>query len=362
MVTFGLRQSAVQPGPYGSCVGGDGLNNTIIGGPEHVSSSYRFRATTTSALASIRIYVIGPAYSGYGAGTGGTFEATVQTDDGSSSHGPSGTVLATTTFRPTADFPLVTWTRPAALAAGTLYHVVFRNVDPDPVANYASLDGIFMYQPTSPRQPGFTDTDWGQPMRSGSGPWSDRTNTVPIMQLNYANGVTAGSGYMETWVRSPKTVSGSAKARESFTVSGASRSVSSFSVRLMRLAGSSPLSIRLETAGGTLVEQGTIAAADIEVGIPGDHGGTGHATWETWTFAAPRTLAASQAYNVVLSTAADTSYSVFAVRKGTSYGFAPSTVFADGHAQYTTNGTTWGAFTQDGGGALDQGDLQFCFR
>ena len=64
----------------------------------------------------------------------------------------------------------------------------------------------------------------------------------------------------------------------------------------------------------------------------------------------------------MLSTAADTSYSVFVIRKGVAYGFGSATMFADGHAQYTSNGSTWAAFTQDGGGALDQGDLQFYFR
>jgi hypothetical protein len=238
---------------------------------------------------------------------------------------------------------------------------VFRNIDPDPAANYASLDGVFMYQPTSPRQAAFSDLDWGQPLRYGTGGWADRSNTVPIMQLNYANGLTAGLGYMEVWVRSYKSISGSARAREAFTVSGANRLVSSVSVRLMRVSGSSPLTVRLETADGTLIEEGTIPASQIAIGTPGDHGGGGHATWETSTFDTPTTLVSGQSYNVVLSAPSDTVYSVFVIREGSSYGFKPTTYFGDGHAQYTT-GSSWGPFTQDGGGAVDQGDLQFFFR
>jgi len=54
-------------------------------------------------------------------------------------------------------------------------------------------------------------------------------------------------------------------------------------------------------------------------------------------------------------------YSIFVIREGSSYGFSPTTYFRDGRAQYTT-GSSWGPFTQDGGGATDEGDLQFYFR
>ncbi len=349
-------------GVYGSGIGMDSLNNTQIGGSDALSASYRFRATTSSALKSIKIYIMGPQYSGYGAGTGGTIEATVQTDDGSSKHLPSGQVLATASFHPSAVFETISWASPASLTGGQLYHVVFRNTDANPKANFASVNGIFMYQPTSPRQAAFSNTDWGQPVRSGNGAWSDLGTTVPIMELDYANGVKAGVGYMEVWIRSAETISGNAKAREAFTVSGASRAVSSFSVRLMRISGSSPLTVRLEGSDGSLIETGTIAASQIAVGTPGDHGGSGHATWETVTFSTTHTLVKGQSYNVVLSTAADTRYSIFVIRQGSAYGFSPTTYFADGHAQYTTNGSSWGAFSQDGSGALDQGDLQFYFR
>jgi hypothetical protein len=198
-------------------------------------------------------------------------------------------------------------------------------------------------------------------MRSGSGSWSDRANTIPIASMAYGNGVTQGLGYMEVWVRSYESISGAGKARESFTVSGPSRSVSSATVRLMRISGSSPLTVRVERADGTLVEQGQIAASEIPIGIPGDHGGGGHAIWATYSFASARSLTSGGSYNLVLSAPSDTVYSIFVVREGTSYGFPASTFFADGHAQYTS-GSGWGPFTQDGAGPLDQGDLQFYFR
>jgi hypothetical protein len=348
-------------GVYGSAIGMDSLNNTQVGGPHRIATSYRFRASTSASLKSIRVYVIGPTHSGYGAGTGGTWRVSVQADNGASNHAPSGTILATTNFKPVDNFPVIAWRSPAILTAGRLYHVVFENIDPDPVANFASLDGVFMYQPTSPRQPAFSNVNWGQPMRLGSGAWADLSNTVPIMQLNYSNGAAAGLGYMEVWVRSYKSISGAAMAREAFTVRGSSRSVSSFSVRLMRISGSSPLTVSLKNSGGATIDECVIAASAVAIGTPGDHGGGGHATWETCRFGSARTLVAGQAYSVVLSTPANTVYSIFVIRKGSSWGFASTTYFLDGHAQYTT-GSRWGPFTQDGGGAVDQADLQFYFR
>ncbi len=339
-------------GAYGSRIGMDSLNNTEVGGPNNVTTTYRFRAAASETLDSIRVYVIGPTHAGYGAGTGGTWQVTVQTDDGSPRHLPSGTVLATTSFRPVDGFPVIAWPSPATLVAGHLYHVVFRNVDSNPRVNYASLDGVFMLQPTSPRQAAFSDVDWGQPMRSGTGPWMDRSNTVPIMQLNYGNGVAAGLGYMEVWVGSPKRISGTAKARESFTVSGAGRGISSVRVRLARISGSSPLTVRLETGDGTLIEQGVIPASQIAVGS--------RPTWATYIFSAPRALGARRSYNVVLSAPSDTAYSVFVIRKGLSWGFSPTTWFRDGRAQYNP-GSGWGPFTQ-GDRQVDEGDLQFYFR
>jgi len=330
----------------------DSLNNTQIGGPKNLSASYRFRAATSSTLSSIRVYVIGPSHSGYGAGTGGTWQITVQPDDGSATHAPSGTVLATTTFQPVDDFPVISWSSPASLTAGQLYHVVFRNVDANPAANYASLDGVFTYQPTSPRQPAFSDVDWGQPVRSGFGAWADESRTVPIMQLNYANGVTAGLGYMENWDSDTATVSGSAKVRQRFTVSGSSRQITTISVRLKRVIGTDDLVVRLEQSNGTVVEQGTIPYPSITTGT--------RQAWATYTFQQTRTLVSGQAYNLVLSTAAGTSYTTWAIRKGVGYGFSTQTYFGDGSAQKDV-GAGWVPFSP-WGSPVDQGDLQFYFR
>src|SRR4051794_20249801 len=84
-------------GCYGPGLGADGLANTTVGqygNPGNVVS-YRFRAHHTGAVQSLHVYIVGPTFPGYGAGTGGKIQITFQTDDGTSAHNPSGTVLST---------------------------------------------------------------------------------------------------------------------------------------------------------------------------------------------------------------------------------------------------------------------------
>jgi hypothetical protein len=348
----------VTTGIYGPAINADSLNNSQIGGPQNQQTAYRFRASQSSALKSIGVYIIGPAHPGYGAGTGGTMRITVQTDDGTASHAPSGTILATTdVVHPVEGAGNVyAFAAPPQLVVGRLYHIVFRNVDPNPTANFVSVNGTFVNATLPTWQPAVPNTDWANVVKLGTGSWSTdrggRGTVTPIMALTYANEVIGGMGYMEVWSEAPKTISGSAQARESFTVSGSSRSVSSVSVRLNRVSGSSPLVVRLETTSGALVEQGSIRASAIPVAR--------WPSWATYSFATSRTLVAGQGYHLVLSSAADTSYSIFVIRKGARYGYRPA-YFTDGSAQHNP-GSGWVAFNPGGRDPIDEGDLQFYFQ
>jgi hypothetical protein len=276
----------------------------------------------------------------------------VQTD---SAGQPSGTILASTTITPgnpvqIGYLPLVSFVNPASLIAGSLYHVVFRNVDPSPTANYVSLDGLWTFSTLSPRQARISD-DFAHLINTGSG-WTIRANMTPILALNYANGVTQGQGYMEIWVRSPKSISGSSKVRETFTPQS-TVTASTLSLRVMRVSGSSPLTVSL---GGLTA---TIPASSIAVSTPGvDQGGD---TLVTVPF--PVTLNAGTTYSLVWSAPADTVYSAYGVERGNHYNFQPTTYFPDGYGQYTTDGITWTGFDQPGGSSNNSNaDLQFILR
>jgi hypothetical protein len=345
-------------GPYGSGIGADALANTQVGGSSSRSpnllTAYRFRATESAVLRTIRIYLVDG--DGYAGGTGGTMTISLRSDGPGPGHLPSREVLASTTVAPgnpiaIGYLPLVTFPAPAILVAGELYHLVFENADPSPRLNYVSINALWTSAVTTPRQPTLADLDWAQLIDDGTG-WTVRPNFTPILDLGYDNGAHAGVGYMEVWVNASRLVSGPNAVREVFTPT-VSRVVSSISVRVRKLTGTSPLTLRLvESAGPIVVAQADVPAASF---------GTG-AEWVTASLPAPVVLHAGMAYQLLVSAPADTSFSIHAIERGDRYHFAPTTYFADGFGQYTT-GSTWVGFDQPGGTKNNtNSDLQFYLR
>ena len=353
-----LPSLPVTPFYYGSGLSADALANTVLGGPSMNTVSYRFQARHASPLTSIRVFFIWSLLrSGYQAGQGGTIQVDLKADDGTAAHLPTGPVLATLSYgniiAQNNNYPELVFPQPAALAGGGIYHLVFSNVDPTPVANYISLDALYTDAQTAPTQPSLSDPAWAQLVRSGNGPWKVRYGFTPTLQLNYADGGAQGNGYMEVWSANPKAISGDAMVREAFKVSGPSRQFTKVLVRVQRLAGASPLTARLEEADGTLIEQASVAAASVLPGAPG---------WVTFSFPLSQALATGVGYNLVLSSPADTQYSTFPIRKGSDKGFSNYTVFPDGYAQFTATGAAgWTGWDMWGTPNLKTSDLQFLF-
>jgi hypothetical protein len=352
-------------GYYGSGLNSDCLNNVILGASSNVGynqeCSYRLRANHSGVLQSIRPFFIWSfTKAGYQLGTGGTIQIQIQTDDGSTNHHPSGTALATMVYanpvnETVGGFPRLTFPTPPQLSAGQLYHVVFTNIDANPAANWVSLDDSCIFYPYSPMQPTNSDLDLATLARKAStGTWSVMPNNTPIIELDYADGSSQGRGYIDFWAGAPKPISGSAGVRQVFTVSGSDQVVSSASVRVNYLSGHSPLTIRLENANGTLMDQGTVSNFTVS---PADSTGS----WAKVTFAAPQTLKAGSSYNLVLSAPSDTVFQAIAMQKGTSYGYSSTTVFKDGYAQFN-NGTGWTGWDSNGHLNRNDGDLQFFFE
>lgn len=348
---------------YGAAVGADSLANSVVGGPSQTMVAYRFRATESAPLDGVTIYI--QTGDGYSAGNGGTIRISVHGDDGSPQHVPVDTSMAM------IDVPhpevgagnTYKFADPPQLIAGDLYHVVFTNTDPEPESNYVSVNGLFIRGDSRASQPGFPLADWANLVKSRDADWSgdrgDSQGTItPIMGLEYGNDESAGMGYMEVWLGDAKTISGSRKAREIFTVSGPDRTVTSFSVRLEREAGSSPLQVRLIDAHGQVIDKGAIPAQSISARDSSESGGL---TWATLEFGAPRTLKSGESYEVVLSAPADTSYAIYAVRKGVIYGYGEGSYFSDGRGEFK-DGSGWEALTPGWRGPGPEGDLQFFFE
>jgi hypothetical protein len=341
---------------YGPGLNADALANTQVGGPGGNAVSQRFRAGSSGPLLSVRVFLIWDLHKpGYCAGTGGTVRVDLLADDGSASHLPAGPPLASATYGNilASDFyPLLTFAQPATLAAGALYHLRFTNVDPDPVANYVSVDSLYTDAQTAPIQPVASDLDAAVLLRQGSSPWQVRPGFTPVAEYRLATG-SQGQGYMEVWSGNAKAISGQAMVRERFTVSGPSFTTSRVMVRLRRDAGASALTLRMELGDGTTLMTCAQPAASALLGA---------SSWVTFPLPAPLTLATGGTYHLALECPGDTRYSAFPYRKGTDKGFSGATLFLDGYAQFTTTGPGgWAGWDQWGQPDRRDGDLQFLF-
>jgi hypothetical protein len=343
---------------YGSGFSADSLANTQVGGVSLNAVSYRFQAKHASPLTAIQVFFIWSLVKpGYHAGLGGTVQVDLMADDGTAAHLPTGPSLASVSdshilsqnnFYPRLAFPY-----PATLKGGAFYHLVFTNTDPDPVNNFVSVDSLYTNAQTAPMQGCISDTAWAVLVKAGSGPWKTRMGFTPTLELEYADGGFQGNGYMEVWSTNPKTISGAASVRETFKVSGPSRTFSKVSVRLQRLAGTNPLTVRVEETNGTLIAEGTIDPTAILTSTP---------NWATVTFPLTYALSSGVAYNLVLSCPTSSQYSAFPMRKGGDKGFSNATYFPDGYAQFTSTGANgWQGWDMWGTSNLAFSDLQFMF-
>ncbi len=287
------------PGYYGSCVAMDGLANITIGPNGQVDA--RFMCEHTGAIDRI-VQQYQNVTAGYMGGTGGQIKWELRTDDGTSSHFPSNTVLWTVTDKTpkkTATGTAIQWfnvSPSVPVTAGMLYHIVYTNIDPQPKTNYVSYDGIYTQKNNSPVQPCYTDTNL---MTLWYGPnWQPNLHITPEFNVHYADGYAQGTGYIDSTVtKSPAT--------EAFTVSGGDK------VALSVSAAGSGLTFVLETSSGTVLASGTGSASSY----PG---------WQTYVFPQSVALKNSQAYNLMISGSVSR-----AVQKGNPYGMYTS--FPDGH-------------------------------
>jgi hypothetical protein len=340
-------------GIYGTGIGYDTKANLWIGGSERQKVAIKFKATTTSALKSVRFVQRGG--TGYSHGTGGTMTLSVRADNGTGH--PSATSLAQRSYTPGnpggawEKYDPVTFPSPARLTAGKIYYVVFTNAS---TSNYISVNSVYVYHaPATPRQPMFSDSEYGLMYTSGSWGALARGYT-PVVDLAYANGAHDGQSYYEAMIDRYATISGASKmAREHFTVSGGNRTVRSASLRLRRSAGTSPLVMTLETSAGVAIASARVPAARIPVSAPGrDNGG---AVWVTANFSSPHVLKNGSSYNLRISTASGTTYTTFPVRAGTDKGIK-TFAFSGGTGQSTTNRSVWKNIY-----AYSHQDLQFYF-
>jgi hypothetical protein len=324
-------------GMYGTAIAADSKANLPIGPWGRVS--HRFRASQTSQLVSVRFSQRGGS-GGYSGGTGGRIRVSVQPD---SNGRPSGQVLASLTFSPGnssggwTTFNRYSFPSPATLTAGNRYHIVYHNIDPAPLRNWISVNDIFAYSAASVTRPPSLTSDYAV-LDEEYGAWSVKGEYTAALDLTYANGRHDGQSYIEAMIAQYGSIAGSTNmVRETFVVGGSNRTISSATVRVRRSYGSSPLVVRLETGGGTVLGSASIGASAVRVSQPGDFGASVSEVWVTANFGKSITLAKGGRYNLRLSTGSGTEYTTIPLREGTDSGLA-SFRFTDGSGQRTTNG------------------------
>jgi hypothetical protein len=339
---------------YGTGLNGDGKSNrTIAPGRDVMRHAIRWRASTTSELRAVviqwRTSLVEPDYSG---GNLGTYRITVQTDDGSPAHRPSGTVLASMTIKMSEvpgiggeghkirrhEFP-----DPPLIQKGRLHHLVFENVDSDPAKNYIAINHLFTWDRLDPRQPMFRDRDLavlGSQDARGDDWREDRFHT-PNIDLEYADGFHDGQAYQNNHIEHYALIGGDDEARERFTVSGGDRTVMSLWVRVNRQYGRGLLTLRLEDERGSLIEEHEVRGSDKlgtwELGSASDAG-----DWVGVSFDTPRVLQDGETYCLRLSAPEGTQFATVSLLSRSAFDidgeYMKSYRFSDGRSERSTDG------------------------
>jgi hypothetical protein len=367
--------NAIATGGYGAGFGDDLSNGPLCsatspggncsGSPVDgfTAADVSFLNLVGSTLQSVQIYI--QEHPGYAGGNGGSWLIQLQSDDGSSNHYPTGTVLASITTSnfgysggdcPSShpegtiacNWPTFTFANPPTLTAESYYHLVITNADSSPNTNFTSIDWIG--RSDAPGQPRFGSNvaNWQgrvgtSAMSGGTFNWTQSDfgyYSTPVVALNFANGQSFGFDYIESEVNtSPKDISSTA-IRENFKPSS---SVTVTGVQF-RGRGSGTVTASLY-AGSSLVESVTLSGS-----------GSSSSHVVSANFVTPHTLTAGQQYYIQFS--ASGSFTTWILRDGSvQYGFPASAGFGDGWAEYQSGG----AWSDWSAGATHDGDLQFVF-
>jgi hypothetical protein len=345
----------------GSRIQADALGNTRIGGPGRTALAFRFRAAWSGPVVAVRCYVIKNTNgrTGYSGGDGGTMRVALMADSGRRPHVPAGRRLASATLRPAARgyWPLVRFRRAATIEAGRLYHVVFSNTDRQPERKYVSINALYSASRRGRRPPDGRGLAvlLGHGAGGRIGGWAPRASSrrelyLPILDVvGGRDRPRMGQGYMEVWDAKP--IGGAAAVRQLVTTAaGGPTHVRGAWLRLRRRTRSAgPLRLRLESPDGRVLA----SAALPPTAVPLRGHGWVRARFRTAARVAPQTRVALTA-----SARRSGAYEAFPLRKGTGFGFARSTFFDSGYAQFGAGGR-WVGWDQWGGRDLRNSDLQF---
>jgi hypothetical protein len=355
-VKFARSMSSPTPTPsnktYGTGIAIDSKYNIRIGDRNNNKLSHRFRAKTSSRAVSVTWET--RRGDGYSMGDGGTFKISIQTDDGTTNHYPSGKILDSVTFNPTNSgsgnsrnfFP-----NKPLLTEGQIYHVVWENIHPYYETNYISVNDVWSANDYS-RNPDFIG-DYAV-IVNANGSWGYKAEETydkftAVMDLAYENGLHEGQTYMQAFYESGSSdteivgrIEGSRQARELFTVQGGNKTVTAASVRAGREYGSDPLTIALKNSSGSTLGSGTVPASAVgffDNYIADRSKSRDNGDWVTVNFNSPITLNEGSTYQLVMTAPSGTRYNMTPIRyEGRDDIELESWAFREGRAQLSRDG------------------------
>lgn len=319
-------------------------------------ASYRITAEQTSSVESLRLYFIdNSTRTGYASGTGGKIRVQIAPDNGNGQPDETrtfpGKFDATfgltngkyqnsdrTAFIKNKLLGLWTFDQPIPLTKGQTYHILFKNIDPNPTTNYIAIDMVIdmvpidsgnpcINSPARPNNLGFLRT-------AGNG-WQDSTcdkhgSWTPIYEFRYTNGGIQGQGIMQWDNNATFRISGNAAVRTTIQLPK-DQTITELAARVERNTTGS-VALQLETLDGKV-----LASTNAATNGPGNYR---NAVWAKGTIT-PTTLKANTDYALVVRPKNGYNGTVVPLQAGTNYGFHPTSTMPYGKAQTSTNGTTW---------------------
>ncbi|MBL4689764.1 MAG: hypothetical protein JKY37_34570 [Nannocystaceae bacterium] len=301
----------------------------------------------------------------YHVGNGGTQVVSLQEDDGSADHHPSGVVLAESSpFVPLElwqdQYPIIAFVAPYEVVAGEIYHLVWTNLSPpehavsglsveaaasvSPGEGAIGLNGYGVGSPeilTGGPLFGASDAVFGRD--NAAEPWLADPDTLPWYEIQYADSVWTGNStafYLaqgDGAAGGRRDFGGDAQVRQVFVVQDGDRNVDGLWICLARTSGDDPLQLELADGRGTSLASASIVAAEFE-------------SSKTWVYAALSgavDLLEGETYTLTLSTLPETAYQSetgFALNYG-PYQSTNRDEWTMAWAEYSGDGgTSWAAY------------------
>ncbi len=369
----------ISDGPVtGNAMAMTSLANYPIGQSRDWKVSIRFKSDYSGNLARFKLFWKYNA-TGYSAGDGGTIRITLRSDDGTASHNPSGTIIASTTFSPNIRsgtdirFKDMSFDSPPAIEQGTIYHLHFENIHPNKGSNWISINNVFNHSRNeSIVQPAEDTSEWALLNRLGAGSWRISAGFCPILALGISTSggttpnVYQGNGYMEFWGAASNgvRVGGSSLLRQGFTATQ-SLSVGGISVSAGRYSGSGSLQVELLSSNGTVLGTGTIGSGNFPSALsstncPSGASGERCHVWGYAAFSTTPSIVAGQNYFVRVSAPSGSDYRFNFPRDGSvRYGWPAGTVVNGRAEKSNSGGSTWTGISYWGVSNRSDADMEF---